>query len=530
MMPPAPDNGAQSRSARSYMDLVCKFAPAVQRTLDRRGHETIAAFTRNHPFTTGPGVQGKEDFFSIVHDFILPLLGPSIARRARADLEASPVLLTANHHGVDFFSQSVQGSLLFSLMTRRQNPKASTIPVMACANIPLNNLTYPRGILIYQTMASNLEEIPHKLPLFSDRLKSSVVSATGPIAEPQIQKALKRVATHTKCISSTISDTLVDILENVYAAPEIQHLSTYSEQSVVLNHKIWKRLYSDPRKAQDMIYLPLESIVAKLLEIDLHDPSSLISVLMFDPDVRQALMTALDGRRACWQEEKLKQRIEKDLCIPGIKRQLDGCGTHFFWGVDPRNRLVPMHLTTSGGNDMALKGKDVKGQIYRFSFDPRSIKSALRKKLLMPSLFTSYTTLCLARGITCMGGYYQSEYLPIMQKGVAMALKKKKRHDQTGALVEKIKAAHYLSVMQTVMTTADPFGLIPAGPVEIIAAGGMGKKEMRKIEQLSVRDAHLASLLETIPDVVPYNEQPKDWRRDIAAICRKTLTDKILVL
>ncbi len=147
----------------------------------------------------------------------------------------------------------------------------------------------------------------------------------------------------------------------------------------------------------------------------------------------------------------------------------------------------------------------------------------------MPSLFTSYTT-CLARGITCIGGYYQSEYLPIMQKGMVAALKTKKRHEEAGAFVEKIKTAHYLSGMQTVMTTAGSFGLIPAGPVEIIAAGGMGKKEMNRIEQLSVRDAHLASLFETIPDVVPYNEQPEDWRRDIAAICRKTLTDKILVL
>ena len=167
-----------------------------------------------------------------------------IARNVCEDLRQSPVILTANHHGIDYFAQSVQGALALALGIILKSRPGSTVPVMACANIPLNNLTYPMGFLLYDIHSEGIERTPHKIPVFPNRLKRSLVSAVKSFDKTMLDRAIKRIRQmkNKQEISRSMATTAIRIINEEYNSREILEQSYYSRQSVIGNYRIWKKL------------------------------------------------------------------------------------------------------------------------------------------------------------------------------------------------------------------------------------------------------------------------------------------------
>jgi len=529
--PANPHNKKDLEPENQSLNIACRYSPIVANSLKRFGHQPIKDFLEHFSISAEPGFQEREDLFKTVSEYVSPLLGESIARQTVQDLSQTPVVLTANHHGVDYFAQSVQGSLLFSLYLLARNPASTTVPVFACANIPLNNLTYPRGLMIYNLDSEDLGAMPRKVPVFSDKMKRAMVCTARPFDKAMIDRTGKRISKMTLegQISSRLSTTLNTIIEEDYADPFILALDSYSQQSVVLNHRIWKRLYADKGTAPDLVYLDLEHIVGQLLEIDLQNPNSLAWSMLFDPELRTRVLGMLDGKKACWQQAKLALRFQWGKMDDQQRKAVRGCGTHFFWGMDSSNKLVPLYVGNPDGANGVLEGKDDRGNTWRVPLTPESICQNILEKKLVPSLFTCYSTISLARGVTCIGGYYQSEYLPVMQQGVVNALKHTPGYEKVVPAVEKVNTSHYLSGMQTIMSLTNGGSLIPAGPVEIIAGGGIEPNDIDRLMGLTVKDAHIASLFETIPDVAPHEAMTAGWKDVLARECYHSLKDKIVI-
>ena len=83
--------------------------------------------------------------------------------------------------------------------------------------------------------------------------------------------------------------------------------------------------------------------------------------------------------------------------------------------------------------------------------------------------------------------------------------------------------------MQTVMKQIHDNAIVPAGPLEIIAAGGLNLDDIQKILSLTVREAHLASLFETLPDVTPGILKRPHWKKHLAEDCSRLLENHIVV-
>ena len=83
--------------------------------------------------------------------------------------------------------------------------------------------------------------------------------------------------------------------------------------------------------------------------------------------------------------------------------------------------------------------------------------------------------------------------------------------------------------IQTVMSKIENNALVPSGPVEILAGGGLSENDIEQILSLNVRDAHLASLIETIPDIAPWTLHGSDWKKYLAQETFQILSDKIVV-
>lgn len=529
---PGYNNGdnPHGRLMEHYLSVACRHTSVIKNVLENHGEEPLSVYLKNLPLSAPTPYQQRDDLLDVVYRCAAPLLGESVAQRAAEDLARTPVVLTANHHGVDFFSQSVQGSLLFAILKIQDRTLGTTVPIFSCGNIPLNNLTYPMGMLIYGVSSAQMGDMPKKLPVFPNRLKRSVVSVVKGFDESMLKRARERVLKMGRNgeIKPEIAACVERILLGDFLDPDVIRLPLYSQQAVILNQRLWKKLFAKPEKVPDLVYIDIEKIVARLLEVDLRNPRSLVWSVIFDPELRDHILVELNGHRVCWQRDHLLRKIDGSMRDNSLK-DLNWSGTMFFWGVDSTQRKFPLWLGTVDGPSEILRGVDDRGTLWEIPFTVDSIIEGLRQNILMPSLFTSFLAIALARGVVLWGGYYQAEYLPAIQQGVLRALKKTSGYELAVETIEQVPTNGYLSGMQTVMTEARKGHLVPAGPLEIIARGGLDDDDLERMGALMIRDAHAASLFETVSDLVGWQMEKTDCKTLLSVECHQTLRDRIVV-
>lgn len=526
-----PNSRSSVTSPDVYLASVCDHSTVLRHKIRDYGDLSLIDYLEALRPSCQSTIQPLTDLLQVVYNYVLPLLGHRLAAAVSSDLLANPVVLTANHHGVDYFAQSVQGSLLFALSRKNASRPASTVPVFSCGNVPLDNLTYPMGVLIYHVTHNLLSSIPRKIPIFANSQRRAMVSVSPPLTQDLLTRAMTKISVMTakNQMPASISASLSKILDQDYCSPQVINLPNYSQQSVILNNRIWKRLFRDPCLAPELIYLELEQIVGNLLLLDLPDSESLVSRVFFEPDLRFAVLSELDGKTGCWNLSLLAKRLRVHASAFGSPSTFNNCGSVFFWGVNQQGRRIPLTLETIRGHNSVLRGVDDHAKPFELPFTVESLIAALNHKRILPSIFTCFLEVAFARGVTCVGGYFQTDYLPAMQKAFAKALGQIGRLKELAWLISCIDTGTYLSGMQTVMVRTGQDQLIPAGPVEIIASGGLTENDLLKMPSLSFKEAHLASLFDTVPDLAPGTIRNSCWQKKLATACSKYLAAKIVV-
>ncbi len=519
-----------ARDIEEYLNIASLRLPALAHILREYGDVPLSTYLQEYLPAQVPPYQSRNDLFNVVYQYVAPLLGESLAQRAVRDLIASPVALTANHHGVDYYSQSIQGSLLFALNVLTGKSQATTVLIFACGNIPLNNVTYPRGVLLYHLSENNGERFSQKLPIFPEYLKHSLVAVTTPFNTDMITKAQGRLHAMLRAghISHLQHSTVLNLIQQEYYPTDALSLASYSDQAVVFNQRVWQRCFAGDIAVPDMVYLEFEKIVARLLENDLADQTSLAWRTLFDPVLRQCILQELDGIKGCWTHENLTARLYSKH-ETSSRHSSTICGTIFFWGVDCNGKRIPLLLQHDSSNGDALRGVDEHGRLHEIPYHPEALIQALRQNTLLPSLFTCFLAVAFARGIVCIGAYFQADYLPDMQQRIVAAIRHVSAYDEMAQAVALVPTQCYLPGMIAVMTKIKDSMLIPAGTIEIIAGGGMTPADIRQIGNITIREAHIAALFETLPDVICPKNFPSQWKRQLADDCAYLLGDKIVV-
>jgi hypothetical protein len=460
-----------------------------------------------------------------VYEYAAPLLGEEVAAMAREELKQSPVVLTANHHGVDYFAQSVQGTLLFSQRKLPNGSHAKTVPIFACGSIPLDNMTYPRGALLYATEGSKL---PLRLPLFPDRMKRKMVSEVSKVNKDMIARAEKVLGKLVvECsIPQQVASTLSSVFNEYSVNEESADVAGYSEQSMLVNQSIWGKMLDNLTIKPALVYMELEKIVSILLRKDLQNKDSLAYQLLFSSSLRENFLVGLDGIKGCWTKPELERRLteRKDIRHQSSKAS----GTFMFWGVGDDGQKIPL-LPIQEGTECKLVGVDDSGEIWEIELTSSNLYEALHQERLLPSVMACFIALTFARGVTCAGGYYQGDYLAEMREQLILVLQQSKLSDRAIYSIENAPIDSYLSGMQTVMYRTGNGGLMPAGPIEIIASGGLADDELDRINNLTVAEAHAASLYEIVNDVAPELARGDDFRSSFSSMVENSLPDKIII-
>jgi len=517
--------------AETLLEVACRHSRTLREAVAIHGESTLDGYLASScgAFATDPA--RLADLVDSVRRCSAPLLGTRVADLLEEEILANPVALTTNHHGVDFFAQSVQGTLIFSLRRRRDGSPVKVVPVFACGAVPLDNLTYPQGMLVYGAKSPDLKDIPRRLPVFSNRYRRQLVSVAPAIDREMLGRAEHRALRlrRTGEVSPRLCDTIVELLREEYGADEILSRDNYSDQSVALNQRLWRRLLTDERERPELVYIELEKITADLLERDLARGEGITHLLLFDPELRGQVLNVLDDARACWNRTGLVARLTASAESSRPKISATACGTMFFWGITDSGRRVPLLLDSAAQGDARLRGIDDRGRPWSWPFTPDALIEGLREQRLLPSLFTCFLEVSLTRGVACLGGYHQTKYLPVIQQGIAEAMA---RVDCPASEITRIAAVTtrgYLAGMQATMQRTDDRRLVPAGPLEIIAAGGLGAGDVMRLRNFRVRDAHIASLTETIPDLVTPQPPEPNWRSDLARSCAGLLRGGVVL-
>lgn len=515
-----------------YLERVCNRLPTVKKVIDTYGSMPLLEYAQTLIPTPGaPSFQSRSDVLKIIYHYVEPLLGESVAQQTVNDLEAYPVVLTASHHGVEYFSQTFQTRLIFSLNLLKNIIPTTTILVFACGNIPIDNASYPRGILVYDVEPDKIESIPVKLPVFPDRLKRSITSAIPGFTPKMIDRArVKATQMKTdKHFSGRIFDTLQHILPEIYMHESVAALSLYSDQAVVVNSLIWNDLFSLKRSIPKSICLELENVVGKVLESDLSNPCSLIGYILFDANLRTRVIEHLNGINGCWNREFLRPHPPLNGTDNRQAYPLKQCGTLFFWGVDDKGRKFSLNIQTDNTDKTVLYGIDDSKNTWKWALSEKNLIEGISSGHLIPSVFTCFAVLLFARGIACIGGYFQGSYLPEMKKGLLSALADNPKYTPISAMIDDIRTDYYLDGMQSVMKQINSRFLVPAGPLEIISRGGITSDDLEKMAGLTVREAHLADMFETVQDVVPPKTLPPGWKEQLAHETYQLLKHKTVI-
>jgi hypothetical protein len=167
---------------------------------------------------------------------------------------------------------------------------------------------------------------------------------------------------------------------------------------------------------------------------------------------------------------------------------------------------------------------------WRIPFNPQNILESLQKGRLLPSLFTCYSIIGFARGISCCGGYFQASYLSHIQRGLLKALHLWTDDSTFAEHISQVPSNIYLSGIQAVMHKQNNTLMLPAGPIEMIAKGGLSPDKLEQLRSVTVRDAHLAALLETLPDLQHRDDFSINWRLPLAKEINHMLHDRIVII
>ncbi|HUU28858.1 MAG TPA: hypothetical protein VM123_13690 [archaeon] len=477
--------------------------PEIAKIVQEYGRLRLEEYAGSFFKYVADSIQPREDLIETVSMYARRLLGYKTAGLLERHFADTPVALTANHHGVDYKFITVQGTIIFSLpkILAASAEVIPIVPVLACGIVPLSNYSFPRGIILSRKI-----EVPVspdkkartflKVPLLPLKYSHSLVSVTGPITGQMVSKAVSYLEKLSQdgelseseriCLSALLSD---------YARNEILSLPDYSEQAVVLSTGVWKKMFapSIQDNIPELAYLEMERVVTALLEKDIRDEGSLTHNLLFDPELRNGVLKSLDRQFGCWNLEQLEMLSKCGTGNHLASEDFRGCGTVFFWSVDDEGRRVPL-LIRENGSGPTLTGI-APGKNISIPLTPDDLWGKLQERRLLPALFTSFTTLAFARGIKCVGGFFQVDYLPLMQQGLARVLESRGLSDWAQKIAS-VPTTNFVAGMNIALSHYPDGTTEPAGAVEIIAAGGLNQKHLEKIKRLTVNEAVISGLTE----------------------------------
>ncbi|MBZ7927609.1 hypothetical protein LAC81_37355 (plasmid) [Ensifer adhaerens] len=161
------------------------------------------------------------------------------------------------------------------------------------------------------------------------------------------------------------------------------------------NQVLWRRKFPTSVKLLQLDDFDIADLVAEHLD----DASSWMSIeFIGNGEMAGSILTAMD-------------RLNTGSFKGWVRRTTD-----FFWGME-NGRIVPLHLS-----DNVLRAKNTSN--FEVKFQVEAIADALRRRVLIPSLYTVFLVTSILPGVRVLGGCRQVIYYPLMRYLAALGFER----------------------------------------------------------------------------------------------------------
>lgn len=314
-----------------------------------------------------------------------------------------PIISYADHHGLLNFKLLYNSNILYSAIIKEL--KLPFVVVFATGNIPLINVSYPRGFYFKERRFNFFRKKQNNIPVYllEDKIwanrdggiESLILNYSSEVLNAEEKKFLEYL--------------FFDCLEIERASEEYEK---FSDQLTFLNFKLWKYYFDKSIRNYivDIVYLQANRIIVNIIIDEIKKKDSLISLILFNPEVRQVFLRNFYGIQCCWGENT---------------------GSQLFWGITHKRRLTRLQVDHSS-NSLVDKGSDLCIKLEK----ERIIEALMARKVIHTSFF-DLLIMTFLEGYMTLGGFNQIDYLPQMQQAYLKSLREVGRED----LVDKFASA-----------------------------------------------------------------------------------------
>ena len=428
------------------------------------------------------------DFIRSTTDYVKARLGSAAAADV-AEAMSHRVIDTSDHHGSLFEALTLQSDLLFSEILRKLGYKGRHIPIHSSGQVELGSTTYARGISLY---ASHCEK--KQLPIFSYKDNDRMASYASSWDMPMLNRLKNQYIRKEE--DPAVSSALEDICSRILEDEDVLSASCLSDQAVIAGARLSDHIFNDD-KGPVIVYSEIEEIIRPLLIAEISEEGSIMRRMLTDPVMRSRLNEV---------------KTEAGIPLSGLLMR----------AADDRGRKCYLDLQAEGG----FSGKGWHDEILEYSSDPDDVCRLLEERKIFPSLFTISMLVAFERGITLVGGIFQSVYLNEWQQCLAKLLR------MSGMDAEADNFASYDCsgyVCGPMYALYDADGLaVPAGPVEMwIRDPGWDKIE-RMMKSTLLKDAHNIGIHEIYCDLFYPSARIENWYETASEELHRRYPDNLI--
>lgn len=446
---------------------ICKEKNSVVRSnLDNsKRNENLLDFVNNE-FAKTIGAKGAEGYSpqeltEIIKEYICVRSGKTIAEKAVLPLKSN-TLMMADHYGGIYSTQSFQGDLLYIKGLKEMGLVTEVIPVLACGQVPLDNSTFPRGMIYYEG-----DGMPLRLPVMTTKHRASAAGAAPGFNDGDVEKFIKRIK---KDVKGKNREALVQLAEEIYKNDTVLNEKDFKSQMYYVSKDVMERCLD----GETVIYVDFEEVFGKLFLKDIERPNSLCYRILYD-----------------------------ELFLKTLKEEMPDIS--LFVGLDKKGKKFYLSLDSDG----FLRGKTRNNEEIIYKTEPEIIQNLIKEKKVYVSVYACAVMSAFQRGMMLFGGIFQSVYLEEWKKKTIKALKNagcEKEADR----INTVAGNGYMSGPIFALTNGGG-GFVNAGPLEMILHNKTFKDIEHLVNETSIYDGHMMGMYEFYNDLTTADKKCEQW-------------------
>ncbi len=366
--------------------------PVLKEVIDKNGSTSLFdhALKYKHVQVSPLVLERQQELIHTISERVKNLLGDKIANSVAKQLEKYYVVSTADHHGPIchpfFLNANIVAAAPYAQIP---DPDWQNIIVLSCANVSLNNSSFPRDLLFHSDI-SNYQKV-HHASFFPAKDRAATVYGFRPYTKNDLDRTKKDLCAKVKNkeVRQEIADKIIDVIDGVYDQEIPLGAKTFSEQITQTNYSLWQKFFT-PHKLPKLIYIDQESVVSDLLVSYHLGKNTIIEKIILDATFEALLHKNFIGIRGAFSSDHVH-------------------GTYLFW-AKAKGQNYRKQLWRQGNELVSTDGT------FRVPLNTQAILKKLQTGELIPSMLLTFILLSFYYGLKCMGGFSQPSYLTSMKE------------------------------------------------------------------------------------------------------------------